>query len=200
MRGYLCRVTRIIAGWAGSLSLSVPASGTRPTSDRVREAVFSILQSRIAFHRLRVLDLYCGSGALALEAISRGAGRAVLVDSSSRAAQVCRENARLVLRNAPDAEISIEVRAKKARAFLEASTETWDLVFIDPPYSLTEAELSADLELLKPFLAEDAVVVVERSSNSPEPAWPAGLTAVLSRKYGDTAVWFASQSQPDQSR
>ncbi|MBX3087782.1 MAG: 16S rRNA (guanine(966)-N(2))-methyltransferase RsmD [Cryobacterium sp.] len=193
-------MTRIIAGWAGSLSLSVPASGTRPTSDRVREAVFSILQSRIAFHRLRVLDLYCGSGVLALEAISRGAGRAVLVDSSSRAAQVCRENARLVLRNAPDAEISIEVRAKKARAFLEASTETWDLVFIDPPYSLTEAELSADLELLKPFLAEDAVVVVERSSNSPEPAWPAGLTTVLSRKYGDTAVWFASQSQPDQSR
>ncbi|MCC7128317.1 MAG: 16S rRNA (guanine(966)-N(2))-methyltransferase RsmD [Microbacteriaceae bacterium] len=193
-------MTRIIAGWAGSLNLSVPASGTRPTSDRVREAVFSILQSRIAFHRLRVLDLYCGSGALALEAISRGAGRAVLVDSSSRAAQVCRENARLVLRNAPDAEISIEVRAKKARAFLEASTETWDLVFIDPPYSLTEAELSADLGLLKPFLAEDAVVVVERSSSSPEPAWPAGLTSVLSRKYGDTAVWFASQSQPDQSR
>ncbi|MBX3117200.1 MAG: 16S rRNA (guanine(966)-N(2))-methyltransferase RsmD [Cryobacterium sp.] len=193
-------MTRIIAGWAGSLNLSVPASGTRPTSDRVREAVFSILQSRIAFHRLRALDLYCGSGALALEAISRGAGRAVLVDSSSRAAQVCRENARLVLRNAPDAEISIEVRAKKARAFLEASTETWDLVFIDPPYSLTEAELSADLGLLKPFLAEDAVVVVERSSSSPEPAWPAGLTSVLSRKYGDTAVWFASQSQPDQSR
>lgn len=147
-----------------------------------------------------MLDLYCGSGALALEAISRGAGRAVLVDSSSRAAQVCRENARLVLRNAPDAEFSIEVRAKKVGTFLEASTEIWDLVFIDPPYSLTETELSADLELLKPLLAEDAVVVVERSSNSPEPAWPAGLTAVLSRKYGDTAVWFASPSQPDQSR
>ncbi len=128
----------------------------------------------------------------------------MLVDSSSRAAQVCRENARLVLRNAPGAEVSIEVsievKAKKTRAFLAESTEVWDLVFIDPPYSLPEVELSADLELLEPLLSEDALVVVERSSSSPEPDWPAGLSSGQSRKYGDTAVWLASPNQSSQSR
>src|SRR5690606_38021699 len=91
LRGYLCRVTRIIAGFAGSLALAVPGAGTRPTSDRVREAIFSALESRDVIRGARVLDLYAGSGALGLEAASRGAASVTLVERGPVAARVCRE-------------------------------------------------------------------------------------------------------------
>lgn len=187
-------MTRIISGRAGSLNLAVPATGTRPTSDRVREAVFSALDARIDFSGLRVLDLYAGSGALGLEAISRGASQATLVEKNKKAAEICRQNASLVLRNLAGNQVSIEVKTQSVKSFLESlSSESpvWDLVFLDPPYDLTEAELSEALAALDGHLAEDAIVVVERSSSSLEPSWPNHLEPERSKRYGDTLVWWA---------
>jgi 16S rRNA (guanine966-N2)-methyltransferase len=190
-------MTRIIAGFAGSLTLAVPRSGTRPTSDRVREAIFSALQSRDALAGASVLDLYCGSGALGLEAASRGARTVTLVDSANAAAQAARDNAALVKSNLPRGqELEIMVTAHKAQAFLETNSDVWDVVLIDPPYDLGEAELQQALEALVPRLAPDAVVLIERSSRSAEPAWPRGLELDRRKNYGDTTLWWARTADP----
>lgn len=168
-------MTRIIAGFAGSLTLAVPRSGTRPTSDRVREAIFSALEARDAIDGASVLDLYAGSGALGLEAASRGAAEIVLVEKARAAADVCRRNADAITR---------------------AAVGTFDLVFIDPPYDLDEAALAHDLALLAPLLSPDAAVVVERSSRSPEPRWPERIAHERRRDYGETTLWWASP-QPE---
>lgn len=186
-------MTRIIAGFAGSLALAVPGSGTRPTSDRVREAIFSALESRDAIRRARVVDLYAGSGALGLEAASRGARSVTLVERNPAAAKACRENLARVARNAPDeAAPELAVAAKPVQAFLEASAAEWDLALLDPPYEVGETELRQALTALVPRLAPDAILVVERSARSPEPDWPAGLAPERSRVYGDTTLWWAS--------
>jgi 16S rRNA (guanine966-N2)-methyltransferase len=191
-------MTRIIAGFAGSLGLSVPRSGTRPTSDRVREAIFSALESRDAIDGSVVLDLYAGSGALGLEAASRGASEVVLVERAKAAADVCRRNADAVLRAAGrGSALRVRVVVRPVTSFLETSAPGVDLAFIDPPYDLGEAELARDLELLAPLLTEHAVVVVERSSRSPEPAWPAGIAPERRRDYGETTLWWASAGQPE---
>jgi len=182
-------VTRIVAGAAGSLTLAVPPSGTRPTSDRVREAVFSALEARDAVRDTRVLDLYAGSGALGLEAASRGAASVDLVESGRVAAEVCRRNARMLGRTLPAA--TVRVHAAKVRTFLATADAEFDLVFADPPYDLGEAELAEALDALVPRLAQDAVVLVERSSRSPEPTWPEGLLPRRKRVYGETVVWSA---------
>lgn len=186
-------MTRVIAGFAGSLALGVPKSGTRPTSDRVREAVYSALEARDAVRGARVLDLYAGSGALGLEAVSRGAVEAVLVERDAGAAGVCRRNAALVAARAPrGAAPRVEVAARSVAAYLESAVGEWDLVFVDPPYELGEAELHAALAALVPHLAEHATVVVERSARSPEPALPEGLALDRTRRYGETAVHLLS--------
>ena len=190
-------MTRIIAGFAGSLGLSVPKSGTRPTSDRVREAIFSALESRDAIAGSVVFDLYAGSGALGLEAASRGASEVVLVERAKAAADVCRRNADAVLRAAGrSARLRVRVVVRPVASFLETSAPGVDLAFIDPPYDLGEPELARDLELLAPLLTDHAVVVVERSSRSPEPAWPAGIVPERRRDYGETTLWWASAGQP----
>lgn len=185
-------MTRIIAGFAGSLTLAVPRSGTRPTSDRVREAIFSALQSRDAIAGAAVLDLYCGSGALGLEAASRGARRVALVDSAASAARTARDNAALVKSSLPRGqELDVTVTAQKVQSFLDTNTDAWDVALIDPPYDLGEAELQQALEALVPRLAPDAVVLIERSSRSAEPAWPRGLELDRRKDYGDTTLWWA---------
>jgi len=183
-------VTRIIAGFAGSIPLSVPKAGTRPTSDRVREAIFSALEARGAVEGARVLDLYAGSGALGLEAASRGASTVTLVDLSAQAAKSCRSNAALVLKAAPKGSLAIEVTGAPVQAFLTGSAAEWDLVFLDPPYELGAAELVRNLEQLAPRISADAVVVIERSSRDPEPAWPDGLELEKRKDYGDTTLWW----------
>ncbi len=179
-----------MSGFAGSLTLKVPKSGTRPTSDQVREAMFSALEARDAVDGAQVLDLYAGSGALGLEAASRGAVEVVLVERAALAAAVCRENARAVQKAAKD-RLVVTVAARPVQGYLDAAVGTFDLVFLDPPYDLPESELSSNLAALPRVLSADALVVVERSTRSPEPSWPTGLTVLRSKKYGETTVWWA---------
>jgi len=184
-------MTRIVAGFAGSLTIQVPKAGTRPTSDRVREAIFSALESRDAIRGARVLDLFAGSGALGLEAASRGASTVTLVERGTAAAQICRRNAAAVLKAAPqNATPAIEVAATTVQSFLHASTAEFDLVFVDPPYDLSDAELVHALKALEPRLSAEAIVCVERSTRSGEPDWPAGLQLDRRKDYGETAVWW----------
>ena len=189
-------MTRIISGFAGSLTLKVPSAGTRPTSDRVREALFSALEARDAIAGARVLDLYAGSGALALEAISRGAASAVLVEKSYAAVQVCKANAALVSGRAGRGERpSIRIIGKPATSYLSSALDDFDLVFIDPPYEVGGLELDHVLEGLVPRLALDAVVALERSSRTPVPAWPGGLALDKMSRYGETTIyWLAPES------
>jgi 16S rRNA (guanine966-N2)-methyltransferase len=196
-------MTRIVSGFAGSLSLAVPRSGTRPTSDRVREAIFSSLEAMDALHGMNVLDLYAGSGALGLEALSRGAASAVLVEQNAQAAGVCRANAAAVLKAAERGGVGIRprvaVRQSSVRSYLVQPTgDSVDLAFLDPPYDVSDDDLGGVLAALVAVLHEDAVVVVERSTRSPEPSWPDALERVRSKNYGETAVWFAQPAAPSQ--
>jgi 16S rRNA (guanine966-N2)-methyltransferase len=184
-------MTRIISGFAGSLTLVVPKSGTRPTSDRVREAIFSALDARGALDGAAVVDLYAGTGSLGLEAASRGAASVVLVEKGTAAIRACRTNAALVLKSAPRGRApGIETSGQSVDGFLASSTASWDVAFLDPPYELTEAELAHTLELLAPRLADGAVVVLERSSRSPLPVLPAALEVERRKDYGDTTLWW----------
>jgi 16S rRNA (guanine966-N2)-methyltransferase len=188
-RGYRVRVTRIIAGRAGSITLEVPDAGTRPTSDRVRESLFGALESADALRGAAVLDLYAGSGALALEAVSRGAASADLVEKSPRAAAVVERNAARVAKSVGRGT-PIRVHRASVAAYLGGVRGPFDVIFVDPPYDLGETELSESLGLLLPSLSDHAVVVVERASRSPEPALPPGLDHARNKRYGDTTLWW----------
>ena len=191
-------MTRIISGFAGSVTLAIPKSGTRPTSDRVREAIFSALDARDAVFGMRVLDLYAGSGALGLEAASRGARVVTLVENSYAAAAMCRKNGEAVQRSAPKGtDLKIQVSSQTVQSFLGATKDGFDVVFIDPPSDLSEVELAHNLSALAPLLADDALVVLERSSRSPEPEWGEGLVLERRKAYGDTTVWYAAPADVD---
>jgi len=190
---YARLVTRIIAGRARSLRLGVPKSGTRPTSDRVREALFSSLDSLNILERARVLDLYAGSGALGLEAASRGSALVALVERDAGAIGTLRTNVGL-LQDAlgKEAQCKFEVVKSSVAAFLGGEQREWDLIFLDPPYELSEAELTQAVAHAAGLLAADGMLVVERSVRSPQPHWPTRLTNVREKRYGETRVWFAS--------
>ncbi|GAB3527004.1 16S rRNA (guanine(966)-N(2))-methyltransferase RsmD [Arthrobacter monumenti] len=184
-------MSRIIAGAAGGTRLfSVPGDGTRPTTDRVKEALFSRLESYNVISDARVLDLFSGSGSLGVESASRGAHLAHLVEMDARAADVCQRNADIV--NKVLGSSVVKVHRTKVESFLQReSAGGWNLVFIDPPYGLSQSKLGHILEYLVPHLAEESVVVVERSARSAEPGWPDGLEWFSSKKYGETQLWFA---------
>ncbi|WP_054814336.1 16S rRNA (guanine(966)-N(2))-methyltransferase RsmD [Nocardia arizonensis] len=187
-------MTRIVAGTAGGRRLRVPPAVTRPTSDRVREALFSALDARLDFAGVRVLDLYAGSGALGLEALSRGAAAAVLVESDRKAAAVVRGN--IADLGLPGAEL----RVGQVATVLDGGTgEPFDVVFADPPYDLATADVIADLVRLarRGWLADGATVVVERSARSIEIDWPAGYLAAKSRRYGETRLEIAEFAPGD---
>jgi 16S rRNA (guanine966-N2)-methyltransferase len=191
-------MSRIIAGAAGGTPLqAVPGSLTRPTTDRVKEALFSRLDAFDVISGARVLDLYAGSGSLGVESGSRGAQSVDLVESEAKASGVCQRNADLM--NGVLGRKAITVHRSKVEPFLERADATamWDLVFVDPPYRLEESALAAALEKLAAHLAPTAVVVVERSSRSPEPGWPDGLARFAEKKYGETKLWFAEPFVPD---
>ena len=180
-------MTRIVAGSAGGRSLQVPPKGTRPTSERVREALFSRLEHLDVVEGAHVLDLYAGSGALGLEAASRGAAHVTLVEAGKAAADVCRRNAAAL-----GLAHRVRVVGDKVERFVERiPSAPWRLVLADPPYDVDESALAVVLAGLVGRLDEGAVVVVERSSRSPEPAWPEGLARFDERRYGETTLWLA---------
>lgn len=166
----------------------MPRSGTRPTSDRVREAVFNALTARLDFTGLSVLDLYAGSGALGLEALSRGATSATFVESDARAAAVITGNiATLGLRGAT-------VRRGSVGTVLSGGTSRpVDLVFADPPYDVDDAAVDVMLTALVDggWVARGTLVLVERRASSQPVSWPAGWDALSTRRYGDTRVELA---------
>jgi 16S rRNA (guanine966-N2)-methyltransferase len=182
-------MTRIIAGDAGGRRIKVPSGeATRPTSDRVREALFSAVDAALGSLRgLRFLDLYAGSGAIGLEARSRGAGVVTLVEHDRRTARLIHENIASLGMSKVDVELS-----RVARVLERTPRAPYDVVFSDPPYALPLDDVEADLLALvdNGWLAHDALVVVERSSRGPGPTWPAGLTEERSRRYGETTLWY----------
>lgn len=181
-------MTRIIAGSVGGRRLKVPASGTRPTSDRVREAVFSSLAARIDFDGLRVIDLYAGSGALGIEALSRGAQIAVLVESDAKASRIIRGNiAELALSGA------VLRSGTVASVLATKPDQPFDLVFSDPPYALTERAVEADLKALlaNGWVADGSFIVLERSARSKPTEWPTGFELLKATNYGETRVELA---------
>ncbi|PIS60106.1 16S rRNA (guanine(966)-N(2))-methyltransferase RsmD [Corynebacterium striatum] len=161
-------MTRIIAGEARGRSIKVPESGTRPTSDRAREGLFSSLNVRWGFADSRVLDLFAGSGALGLEAASRGAEEVVLVESSPAAVKVIQHNMGVVKHP------RVTVRAMKASTYLaSAPRKYFDMVLADPPYTFDDVD--GLLAAIEPVLDDAAIVVIERHVDSPEPVWPKGF-------------------------
>ena len=188
-------MTRIIAGIAGSLKLASPAKSTRPTSDRIRESIFSRLEARDALHGATVLDLYAGTGALALEAGSRGARTVRLVERDGKAAAVCVTNLKLVAKalEKEGEELDGKVVNKSVHAFLDGASELkFDLVFIDPPYEISNDEIVANLNELQKHLGKDATIVVERSSRDAQPEFPADFELEDTKSYGDTTVYWLS--------
>lgn len=181
-------MTRIIGGRAKGRRLQTPAGDmTRPTSDRVREALFSAIESAVgSLSGLRFLDLYAGSGAVGLEAWSRGAGAVTLVEQDRRTAALVRANA--VELGCPAEVITASVPAVLRRG----PSARYDVVFLDPPYALDGAEVSAALGLLveQAWLCPDALVIVERSRRASDLEWPSMLRAERQRRYGETVVHY----------
>jgi 16S rRNA (guanine(966)-N(2))-methyltransferase RsmD len=177
---------RIVGGEARGRTLrAVPGSATRPTADRVRQSLFDLLGQRM--DGLAVLDLYAGTGALALEALSRGAARAVLVEKDPRACAVIERNI---------GELGFADRCKLLRAELPAALGRlrggkFDLVFSDPPYALRAAQAALDGLTSNDLLAPGARVVLEMDRREDAPQWPAGLRLAGERRYGDTRVLVA---------
>jgi 16S rRNA (guanine966-N2)-methyltransferase len=185
--GIMCTVVRIVAGVAGGRRLAVPPHGTRPTSDRVREAVFSSLAARRVLEGTRVLDLYAGSGAMGLEALSRGAVHVRFVESDQRAAAVLRRNIEAL--GLPGAQLT----AADVPAVLRGNPgQPYDLVLADPPYALDDCALDKVLSALAggAWLAPASLLVVERPAKALPPTWPDNVFALTHRRYGDTAVYY----------
>jgi 16S rRNA (guanine966-N2)-methyltransferase len=182
-------VTRIIAGAARGRRLATPpGDATRPTADRVREAVFSTLESAVgSWAGLRFLDLFAGSGAVGLEAVSRGAAHATLVEQHRRTAAVALGNARTL------GFSTVEVVAGRAEAVVRhPPAHRYDVAFLDPPYTLAGDVVTALLADLVEhgWLQRDAVVVVERSTRDTGLAWPSGIAEDRAKRYGETTVWY----------
>lgn len=182
-------MTRIIAGQARGRRLHVPAGpGTRPTSDRAREGLFSSLLSLTDLDGARVLDLYAGSGALGLEALSRGAGSVTMVEQDPAALTALRANVERV--GLPGAHV-VDDRVER---FLASEPEPrYRVALLDPPY---ETDVDRALHALQRWLAPDAVVAVERSTRAAELCWPDGYCPVRSRRYGAATLWYGVFDPP----
>jgi 16S rRNA (guanine966-N2)-methyltransferase len=204
-------VARVIAGEAGGRRLAVPdGRDTRPTSDRAREGLFATIASMLgSLAGTRVLDLYAGSGAVGLEALSRGAEHVLLVEYGTRASRVIRENIEAI--GLPGAVLAADrVERVLARGPAYAGGQDggkrgrYDVVFADPPYALADAAVSQVLSLLagQGWLAPGALVVVERATRSGPLSWPDGFVPDRARRYGEATFWYglapqAPQGPPD---
>lgn len=180
-------MTRLIAGTAKGRTLKVPKAGTRPTSDRVREAIFSSLEHRLgSFVGRCVYDLYAGSGAFGFEAMSRGATAAVLVERDRNALAVIRDNA-------ASTQLPVQIVSTDVAQFVTRTpTPMPDVVFVDPPYDLPSATIRDQLTaLLEQIPTHEVLLVVERSSRDTESPIPEGCADIDSRTVGETAVIYA---------
>ena len=190
-------MTRIIAGSARGRRLAVPAKGTRPTSDRVREAMFSALSSMLAeqctpWADVRVLDGYAGSGALGLESLSRGAASAVLVERHPAAADVIRRNI---------SEVGLDgarliCSSLRAAAERRNPGEPCTLVLLDPPYDIAASAIAEELESLDSggWISAAAIAVIERPRADESSPFPPGWSRVRHRAYGDTVLWYGQRT------
>jgi 16S rRNA (guanine966-N2)-methyltransferase len=208
-------VARVIAGEAGGRRLTVPGGReTRPTSDRAREGLFATISSIVgSLAGSRVLDLYAGSGAVGLEALSRGAGHVLLVESAARAGRVIRENVEAL--GLPGAEVIVdrvervlargpgapgvpggpgapEAPGVRGGSGVPGGDGRYDVVFADPPYALPGDQVSAMLSALadRAWLAPGALVIVERATRSGPVCWPDGYVADRARRYGEATFWY----------
>jgi 16S rRNA (guanine966-N2)-methyltransferase len=183
-------MTRVIAGSAGGRRLAVPpGTGTRPTSDRAREGLFSTWEALLgSLAGARIADLYAGSGAVDLEAPSRGAAHALLVEADPKAVRTVRDNVRTL--GLPGAEVRTG-RAEQVAAG-PAPAQPYDVVFLDPPYAVTDDDLGEILLTLRAqgWLTDDALVTVERSTRGGEFGWPEGFEALRTRRYGEGTLWY----------
>jgi 16S rRNA (guanine966-N2)-methyltransferase len=206
-------MARVIAGEAGGRRLAVPdGRDTRPTSDRAREGLFATISSMVgSLAGARVLDLYAGSGAVGLEALSRGAEHVLLVEHGARAARVIRENIeaiglpgavlvadrveRVLARGPAPAggqDSTAPAGGQDSTAQDSTAQDWYDVVFADPPYALADAGVSRILMLLaaRGWLAPGALVIVERASRSGPPSWPDGFVPDRARRYGEATFWY----------
>lgn len=183
-------MTRIVAGVAGGRRIAVPREFKgRPTSDRAREGLFATLYTLVGpLDGARVADLYAGTGAVGLEALSRGATHALLVEADRQAAQAMTRNARAL------GLAGASVVSAKVERLVAAAPEggPYDVVFLDPPYAVPAAELAEVLSAMSAngWFATGAVVVVERPSRDEPFPWPERFTADRSRRYGDATFWY----------
>jgi 16S rRNA (guanine966-N2)-methyltransferase len=180
-------MTRLIAGTAGGRRLTVPPSGVRPTGDRAREGLFNSLGTLVDLDGARVLDLYAGSGALGLEALSRGAAEVVLVENAPRVLPVLRKNLAAV--GLPGGRV---VAGSVPSVVAGPAPSSFDVVVADPPYATPVSEVLGVLRALVEgeWLAEDAVVVVERSAREEPFEWPTPLVALRERRYGEAMLRY----------
>jgi 16S rRNA (guanine966-N2)-methyltransferase len=188
---------RIIAGVAKGRSLSSVAGATRPTSDRAREAIFSTLTSEFGdFLGLQILDLFSGSGAMGLEALSRGASLVHCVEKDDAAAKTISTNNSLVQKAQPVGAFHLfHISAQK---FVDTPAQNqYHFVYIDPPYDFADSELVQVLEKLleNNFYKDGAVIAVERASKSPQPVWPVGYEPSRTKVYGQASIYYANYAK-----
>lgn len=198
---------RIVSGSLGGRTIpGIVSKGTRPTSDRVREALFSRLDGWDALAGARVLDLYAGTGALAFESLSRGAAHALIVELHAPSARSLGAAARelgladrCTVRAGRAETVAAQLAAEagagtqpEAAGSGEAadSREPWTLVFLDPPYDVPTDTLETLLVTLRPALADDALVVIERSSRTRPITWPEGWADDGTKSYGETVLQY----------
>ena len=181
-------MARIVGGSAGGRRLAAPAGrGTRPTAERVREGLFSTLESMLgSLAGYAFLDLYAGSGAVGLEAASRGADPVVLVERSRPAAEV-------IARNVESTGLAAGVQAMSVASYLRGAGPAFDVVFVDPPYAEPAGSALA-LLVEHDRLTAEGLVVVERATRGAPPEWPHGYVLDRSRRYGDTTLWYGRRS------
>lgn len=191
---------RVISGRFKGAALATPKTGTRPTTDRTKEAIFSHLDSWGVLDDARVLDLFAGTGALGIEALSRGARELVAVESSRPAAAlIAKTFAQLQKNRSWDASLKARVLTKKAEQVAGGFGEPFDVIFIDPPYAYGTDECN---QLLADLAAGSAtntntVIMLERSVRSEDPQAPEGWKITESRNYGETAVFYIEAIEPE---
>ncbi|GAA2101836.1 16S rRNA (guanine(966)-N(2))-methyltransferase RsmD [Microlunatus panaciterrae] len=195
-------MSRIIAGSRGGRRLTMPATDrTRPTTDRVREALFSAVASwagtaagaaEQSLAGLALCDLFAGSGAVGLEAASRGADPVVLVEADRRTAEVARANVKTL-------GLPVSVQQVRAEQYLRGTpTQRFDVVFLDPPYDLATDQVDMLLASIVDggWLLDDGLIVVERSVRSEPVTWPAAFAESWQKRYGETTLYYATRGAP----